>query len=73
MNNYACYHKPTKCWVFFKYNKQGQSLICLCLKVDATMFGTKEEAEDLLKKSSFNDIPKYGLENFLEFEVKKYD
>ena len=73
MNSYACYHKPTKTWVYFKNNKKEESLICLCLKVDATAFSTKEEAEDTLKRSSFNDIPNYGFDNFLEFEVKKYE
>lgn len=73
MNTVACYHKPTKTWVYFKNNKEGQTLICLCLKVDSTTFTTKEEAETTLKQSEFNSIANYGLDNFLEFEVKQYE
>lgn len=69
---FTCYHKPTKTWVYFKNNKEGKSMICLCLKPDATIFETKEEAETLLKSSEFNSIYNYGLENFLEFEIKSY-
>ena len=70
MNKFACYHKPTKCWVFFREDKQGIPMICLCLKPSATTFENKKEVEDLLKKSSFNDSENYGAENFLEFQIK---
>ena len=70
MNKFACYHKPTKCWVFFKEDKQGGSIICLCLKLDATIFESKKNAKELLKKSSFNSSNNYGSENFLEFLIK---
>jgi len=52
MNKFACYHKPTMCWVFFREDKQGIPMICLCLKPSATTFENKKEAEELLKKSS---------------------
>ena len=71
MKTFACYHKPTSCWVYFKKNKEGKSLICLTLKTGATIFSTKEEAEDTLKSSQFNSIDNYGLDNFLEFQVKE--
>lgn len=71
MKTFACYHKPTDCWVFFKKNKEGKSLICLTLKTGATKFSTKKEAEDALKSSGFNSIENYGFDNFLEFQIKE--
>ena len=71
MKTFACYHKPTKCWVYFKKNKEGKSLICLTLEPNATYFNTKKEAEDAIKSSVFNSIDNYGFDNFLEFRVKE--
>jgi hypothetical protein len=56
--------------VFFREDKQGIPMICLCLKPSAATFENKKEAEELLKKSSFNDSENYGAENFLEFQIK---
>ena len=70
MKKVACYHKPTKCWVYFKEDKKGVPTICLCLKPDATIFESKTYAKELLKKSSFNSSENYGSENFLEFLIK---
>ena len=71
MKTFACRHKPTDCWVFFKKNKEGKSLICHTLKTGATIFSTKEEAEGTLKSSQFNSIDNYGFDNFLEFQIKE--
>ncbi len=67
---YAVYHKPTKTWVYFK-NHGTKTLICLCLKIDATVSYSKESLEKLILESEFNSYTNYGKENFLEFKIKK--
>lgn len=73
---YGVYHKPTKLWVYFrefndKFGILGQSLICLCLKVDATVSTNKEHLKKLIEIGEFNGNPLYGKENFSEFQIKK--
>lgn len=67
---YSVYHKPTKTWVYFK-NCKLEPQICLCLKMDATQLESKKDLVELLKNSSFNQQKNYGVENFLEFQIKK--
>jgi hypothetical protein len=62
---YAIKHKPTNTWVYFK-----QNMICLCLKIDCTTSSDYEYLENLLLSGSFNGIPNYGADNFLEFDIK---
>jgi len=73
---YAVYHKTTKLWVYFrelkdKFGIVGQSIICLCLKPDATVHTSPDRLKSLIKMGSFNDNPLYGMNNFLEFQIKK--
>lgn len=68
---YAVYHKPTKTWVYFKNTNKNTTLICLCLKPDATMSYSKKQLEKLIIESEFNSYTNYGKENFLEFKIKK--
>lgn len=73
---YGVYHKPTKLWVYFrefndKFGILGQSLICLCLKGDATVSTNKEHLKKLIEIGEFNGNPLYGKENFSEFQIKK--
>jgi len=73
---YAVYHKPTKLWVYFrelkdKFGLVGSSIICLCLKPDATTSTSKEQLKHLIKIGEFNSEPLYGQNNFLEFQIKK--
>lgn len=73
---YAAYHKPTKLWVYFRELKDKfgiieRSIICLCLKNDASIFTSKEDLKNLIKIGEFNSDTVYGKNNFLEFEIKK--
>lgn len=73
---YGVYHKPTKLWVYFREYKDKlgilvQSMICLCLKVDATVSTDKEHLKCLIKMGEFNGDSFYGKENFSEFRIKK--
>jgi len=77
-SNYAVYHKPTKLWVYFRERKDkfgivGSSVICLCLKNDATVSASKEDLKFLVEVGEFNSDPIYGKNNFLEFQIKKYE
>ena len=73
---YGVYHKPTKLWVYFrelkdKFGVVGSSMICLCLKPDATTSTSAEHLANLIKIGEFNSEPLYGQNNFLEFQIKK--
>lgn len=75
-NKFAAYHKPTKTWVYFreckdKFGLMEETRICLCLKSDATIFTSKKKIKEYLLMGSFNSIPYYGKNNFLEFQIKK--
>jgi len=73
---YAVYHKPTKLWVYFRLFKDkfgivGQTIICLALKCDATVYNCKKTLESYIKAGEFNGDATYGFDNFLEFQIKK--
>jgi hypothetical protein len=73
---YAVLHKPTKLWVYFRERKDkfgivGSTIICLCLKPDATINTSKEQLKQFIKMGEFNSDSLYGQNNFLEFQIKK--
>jgi hypothetical protein len=73
---YGVYHKPTKLWVYFRELKDKfgivvQSIICLCLKVDATLSTDKDRLKNLIEMGEFNSDTLYGKEKFSEFQIKK--
>lgn len=73
---YGVFHKPTKTWVYFREMKDkfgivGETIICLCQKLDATDSESPDHLKNLLLNGNFNNTPNYGRDNFLEFEIKE--
>ena len=70
---YAIYHKSTQKWVSFGNHdlELTVSTIELVDFKDCLIVGNKNYLEMFLKRSSFNNTPNYGNENFLEFELVK--
>jgi hypothetical protein len=68
---YAIRHKPTKKWVNFKNDdlELTATAIELVDLKDCLIVAARDYLELFLKRSSFNNIPNYGIENFLEFEL----
>lgn len=70
---YAIRHKPTQKWVNFKNDDLELTATAIEL-VDfkfCLIVAARDYLELFLKKSSFNNNPNYGNENFLEFELVK--
>lgn len=70
---YAIYHKPTQKWVQFGNDdlELTTTIIELVDFKDCLINGNKDFLEMFLKRSSFNNTPNYGNDNFLEFELVK--
>lgn len=73
---YSVFHKPTKLWVYFRERKDkfgfvDRYMICLCLKNDATTSTSKTDLKNYIKNGEFNSVFNYGINNFLEFQIKK--
>jgi hypothetical protein len=70
---YAIRHKPTQKWVNFKNDDLELTITIIELVhfKDCLILATKDILETYLKMSAFNNIPNYGNENFLEFELVK--
>jgi hypothetical protein len=70
---YAIRHKPTQKWVNFKNDDLELTATAIEL-VDfkfCLIVAARDYLELFLKRSSFNNNPNYGNENFLEFELVK--
>jgi len=70
---YAIRHKPTQKWVKFE-NDDLDLTVTIIELVDfknCLIVAAKDYLELFLKRSSFNNTPNYGTENFLEFELVK--
>jgi hypothetical protein len=70
---YAIRHKPTQKWVNFKNDdlELTATAIELVDLKDSLILANRVILETFLKMSAFNNIPNYGNENFLEFELVK--
>jgi len=70
---YAIYHKPTQKWASFGNHdlELTVSTIELVDFKDCLIVGNKHYLEMFLKRSSLDNTPNYGNENFLEFELAK--
>ena len=70
---YALRHKPTNKWVKFE-NDELELTVSVITLVDfkhCTISKSKNYLQSFLISSVFNDMPNYGNENFLEFELAK--
>jgi hypothetical protein len=68
---WALQHKPTKKWVHFKAGQDDQNLVEILLVKDpdfASLHPDPKKLQHLLRYASFAKSPRYGEENFLEFE-----
>jgi hypothetical protein len=72
---YAIRHKPTQKWVQFVNDdlELTVTIIKLADFKDCFINGNKHFMETFLKRSVFNKTPKYGNDNFLEFEFVKVE
>jgi hypothetical protein len=70
---YAIRHKPTQKWVNFKNDDLELTATAIELVdfKDSLISANRVILETFLKMSTFNNIPNYGNENFLEFEIVK--
>lgn len=67
--NFAVLHKPTQQWV--KLTNYGTEITLTNSICNATLAPIGPHLIESIKKCSFEENPRYGEENFLEFSLKK--